>query len=1142
MRKNLLPLSLLFCCFSAPSLAQSTYGSIVGTVKDTSGASVSNADVKVTNTQQNEVREIHTNRSGDYDAPNLLPGRYAVQILTPGFEVFNATNVILEARQTIRVDATLQVGSTQQTVEVNDAEAGVIPTETQTIQETFTPQQLLDLPANIRANGNTSPYQLLQVLPGVQSDNSGNFSVQGSIPSMTQYSVDGVSTEDVTGNSPLTSAFPSSESIAEIKVQGVGGNAEYGQPGDITTISKSGTNQFHGDLFWYAQNSALNALNFGEQTKPRMVANDFGVTAGGPVVIPHLYNGKDKTFFFGTYEGFRLPQAVTIQNEVPTALMRSGDFSQEGVTIVNPSTGAPFPNGVIPASQISSVSLGFLKLFPLPNIAPLNVSHAANYIVNRNDNYSSDQYDLRIDQYINGKQSAFVRWTSKNVNQLSPQQLLVPTESTPENVKLLTIAHNYAILPVLYNEARFGFTLDDRSQSLPFNGATFTNSLGLQGIGPRFPFNGLPEVDFSGNFTSLQTDRGNSVTNADTWEFTDNLTWNRGRHTFKYGIDFRRIHAITPLGFLGGDNYGQYSFDSTFTSSPLYPGSGSPIADFLLGLPTTTAVDNVEHDNYGLTSHWAAFAQDSFKVSRSLTIDYGVRFEYHPGYTDKYGDIGNFDPSVPKSGAVIYPNGAASLLAPEFLQSFDACPAPPVNGAPCTPVLSASQAHLPNSLRTAPKRFMPRFGFAWRPFGGDKTVIRGGFDVYDITVLGSIYYALTGTLQSNTRTYNNVSASGQPIFAFPQTQIGGLGEIAPYGTAYFGTANEIHFKDPYTMQWNFSMDRDLGFQTGLRLSYIGSGTRDLVWSPNLNQSYYSTIPYPDQPLSTRPFPNWGVVNSRVNGANQNYESFQAEVNHRYKSGLTLNAAYTLAHDLADNQGPNPSGFAGENSGGRTMDLYDLKAEYGNVYGVRRNRFIVSGVYDLPFGRGRQFASNANHFVDALFGGWQLSSIFLVQSGPFETPYFSGGDPSGTGSGIIGRPQFPDRVASGNLPNPNRNDWFNLNAYVCPGTPGWVPGTPCTIGDGGPGDLLPIGRFGNSGIGTFVGPGTVNLNAGLGKYFSITERLRIKVEGSFTNVLNHTNLNDPILSIDSPSAGQITSARPADFGGARTGQVGARIEF
>jgi hypothetical protein len=265
-----------------------------------------------------------------------------------------------------------------------------------------------------------------------------------------------------------------------------------------------------------------------------------------------------------------------------------------------------------------------------------------------------------------------------------------------------------------------------------------------------------------------------------------------------------------------------------------------------------------------------------------------------------------------------------------------------------------------------------------------------------------------------------------------------------------------------------------------------------------------------------------------------------EVNHRYKSGLTLNSAYTFAKALADNQGYTPTSYAGENAGGRTMDALDLKHEYGDVYGIRKNRWITSAIYDLPLGRGRQFGTTMNRFADGIIGGWQFSTIFLVQSGPYLTPYFSGGDPSGTGSGVIGRSQAPDIVGNPALGNPTASNWFNAGAYTCPGTPGWQVGTPCLIGN--PGYGAPIGRFGDAGISSLVGPGTVNLNAGLSKSFTITESVKIRVQGSFTNVLNHLNLANPELAIDNSSVGQITSARPADFGGNRTGQVGARIEF
>ena len=1133
-------LTLALCVTSGLRLsAQSTYGTILGTVKDNSGALIPNATVRIINTDENTTRVEKTGATGDYNAQNMLPDHYRVEVTASGFETFSATELLLVARQTLRVDATLQVGQMAQTVTVESSEAGVIATDTQTIQETFDPQQLLNLPANIRANGNTSPYQLLQVLPGVQADDSGNFSVQGGIQSQTQYSLDGISITNVGGNSPLTNAFPSSESIAEIKVQGVGNTAEYGQVGDITTISKSGTNRFHGDLFWYSQNAALDALNYGEQTLPHLVANDFGASGGGPVIIPGLYNGKNKTFFFGTYEGFRFPQATPLQQEVPTQALRNGNFSGEGVTVKDPSTGQPFPNDTIPASRINAAAQKILALYPTPNAGDTSATHAANYIVNKPNPYSSDQYDIRVDQYLTSKQSMFARWTWKDISSLNPQNLLVPSENVLDNYRLFVVSHNYAILPNLLNEARFGFTLNTGGTTLPFNGKQFSQSLGLQGLLGGTPFfNGLPEIDIT-NLTGLTTDRGDSISKNQTYQGVDNLTWNKGKHTFKFGFDYRYIRAVSPLGFFGGDNYGNFNFSGQFTNAPF--------GDFLLGIPATTQLDNVQQDNDGRSSHYNAYAQDSFRVSENLTIEYGLRFEFHPGYTDAYGNIGNFNPNVAKSGAVIYPNGAQSLLAPGFLQSFNACPTlggtagPVVNGAPCTPVLSASQAGLPNSLRTAPVRFMPRFGFAWRPFGDNKTVIRGGFSVYNTEVLGSIYYALTGTLQSATLTYNNSLTNGVPAFQWPNVKTGGSGiTVAPYGSAYFGTANQINYKDPYSEQWNISIDRDLGFQRGLRISYIGMVTRDLVWAPNLNQSYYSTTYYVDQPLSSRPFPNWGVVNTRANGANANYNSAQVELNHRYKSGVTFNTTYTFAKNLADNQGYTADHFADENAGHRTMNALNRRQEYGDVYGTRRNRWITSAIYELPVGRGREIGSTMNRFADAIVGGWQLSSIFLWQSGPYMTPYFSGGDPSGTGSGVVGRDQAPDLAGNPTLSNPNRNNWFNQSAYVCPATPGWQPGQACLIGT--PGNGAPIGRFGNAGISTVEGPGTVNLNAGLAKYFPITERVKIKIEGSFTNVLNHVNLANPVLAIDNSSVGAITSARPSDFGGARTGEVGARIEF
>ncbi|MDQ1472651.1 MAG: hypothetical protein QOJ99_4131 [Bryobacterales bacterium] len=344
------------------------------------------------------------------------------------------------------------------------------------------------------------------------------------------------------------------------------------------------------------------------------------------------------------------------------------------------------------------------------------------------------------------------------------------------------------------------------------------------------------------------------------------------------------------------------------------------------------------------------------------------------------------------------------------------------------------------------------------------------------------------------------------------------------------------------IQWNMSVDRNIGFNTGVRISYIGSHSVNLGWAQNYNQSPYSTTFYAQQPLSSRPFPYWGPeVENRDSGGTAFYHSLQAEANRRFRNGLTFTGAYTLAKNITDTGGPNPTSFGGETGNGRVLDAYNRAGNRGDVYGTRRHRFISTAVYELPVGRGRAYLNSTNRLIDAVAGGWQISSIFLAQSGPYETPYFSGGDPSGTGSGFY-RNQRPDRVANSVPSNQNRDKWVTRSAFVCPGQSVGPNQYKCSTGINPATDLAPIGRFGNSGVGIVQGPGTVNLSLGMSKAFTIHERLSVRVNGSFTNVLNHTNLADPILSLTNANFGKITTAVGTEFGGARTGQVGVRIEF
>jgi hypothetical protein len=438
------------------------------------------------------------------------------------------------------------------------------------------------------------------------------------------------------------------------------------------------------------------------------------------------------------------------------------------------------------------------------------------------------------------------------------------------------------------------------------------------------------------------------------------------------------------------------------------------------------------------------------------------------------------------------------------------------------------------------KQFLPRLGFAYRL--NDKTTIRGNFGVYDMILLGSVFFSLTGTVQSDVRFFNNVGADGKPVFVLPETRTPGSGVRAgAVGTFQFRTANQIDFHPPYMMQWGLSVDRQLSNSMGIRLSYIANRGVQLPWAPDLNQPATSTTFYSQRAATDRPFPNWDLIYSRDAGANSIFNSFQAELNRRYSSGLTFSTSYTLAKHLADNAGPNPGSYAGETGGGRVTNSLDRRGDRGDVYATRRHRSVTTLVYDLPFGAGRKFMSKTNAVVDALLGGWSLSSILTLQSGPYLTPVMSGGDPSGTNAPNRGT-QRPERIADGTLSNPTADLWLDRNAFVCPGRTTGANQFNCSVGVVPGRDPAPTGRFGNSGVGFILGPGTFVWNAGAGKRFALSERLIMKLAGSFTNVTNRVNLGDPQLNITNNSFGRITSARGSDFGGGRTGQVSLRLEF
>jgi hypothetical protein len=1159
--------------------AQSVLGSISGTVRDTSGAAIPNAKVALHRVETGTERIVTSGATGEYEAINVDAGTYSITVSANGFASTTGEGVKLIARQQLRYDATLRVSATSENVVVNASSVGVIDTDNAQISAALTPQAVLDLPANYRGAGSTSPVNVIQTLPGVQPDTapypptpsthpqpSLKFSIQGGLPSQTEVTVDGISAQNQTNNNIQGDAFPSASSIAEIRVDGVNNNAEYGQPGEITTITKSGTNQVHGAAYEYLQNQFLDATPFGTDAanKPHKVANDYGGNVGGPVVIPRLYNGRNRTFFFGAYEGLQYPQSNVLQAKVPTTLMKQGNFSQEVSTpLTNPFNGGTYANNIVP---INPSSAPFLALYPDPSPQFANESlqqaiatTGYNYLSLRRDDISSNQFDVRGDQTFSQRSSVFGRYTWKNVKQLQPADLALPYSSAYAQYRILASTFTYAFTPQLANEFRFGFTLERDGNANPFNGAAFTTSTGLNGITPAF-FNGIPHLGFNQVY-SIGSRLGFEERSR-LFQYVDNLTWLRGQHTIRFGADIRHLIAHTEAGgSTPSINYGNFYYSSGAGSTA----TGQEFADFLVGVPYQSASDTISQDNNGTTNAYAFYAQDNWKATSNLTLSFGVRYEFHPALAGSNGLTGNFDPSVPLSGRLIYQTGYANTLSVPELANVNACETAgvnnpyannaPQNGAPCTPVVTNSSLGLPGGLRHAPNlRFMPRFGFAYRVFGDDKTSLRGGVGYYNITTTGALFYAITQTLQSNYQTFTNSYTPSGPAFSFPNTTPNG-GVFSPsYGSVYFYSAIDINWHDPYSLQSDLSIDHDFGHNTAARISYVGMHTWHLVWQPNFNQLPKSTTTVATaQPRTAFPFPNFYAITDRATAGQADYHSLQVEISHRLTNGLSFDSAYTWAKNLSDNQGSNGSfsgsSFVDEQGGYNPTDSFDRHLDYGNVSGTRRNRWLSTAIYELPFGRGKRFGSGMNRWADLAAGGWQLSNILLYQSGTYLTAILPGYDidPSGTGSGpLFYASMRPDRVANGNTSHHNRNQWFNPNAFACPGQTGYaslapspVTGvTPCTVGVGS----APIGRFGTESVGDLEGPHTASLSTGLSKIFAITEGVHLRAEATFTNVLNHTNLADPATDISQSNFGQITQSRGSDFGGNRTGQLSMSLEF
>ena len=1158
----LLLFGVLFLMSGSGAIAQSTFGSIRGSSQDASGAAIPGVQITLHNVDENTDRTVKTDAAGNYSLENVLAGKYSLRAQHDSFADTVISGITLAARQDLRYTLAMKIAAQSTTVEVTSS-ANQINTENGVLGDSKGTAEIGQLPLNFRAS-TTSPLASLETSPNVQTDSSGNIAIGGATSNMVGFSVDGISTTNVFNSAAGTNPYPSPEGIAELKVTAFNNNAEFSQVGDVTFTSKGGTNQYHGSLFEYLQNAALDARVFNFAEKAPKQFNTFGGSIGGPVVIPHLYNGHDKTFFFFDYEGNRRRTSQAEQYTVPSVQDRMGNLSDlsstfpilnpgaagsptnpAGLPVVNPNcpvgmpclvnpatgtlaTGQPFANNQI-NTALNPFAISLLtNYYPMPNLAA--AVGTVNYQTLVPIPSTTDGFDARIDQVINSKQQVYARFNRKNLN-VNVVNPLLPNDDDTEHDRSFLISHNYVISARLLNEFRYGFTDTILSPNFPIEGAAALQGLNVQVNGNQgvnvsnHPTDeGFPSIVFSDgtNFTPIGRDHV-GPTLSTTKQIADNVTYSRGRHTIRAGVDFRWVRFAVPEIETPSDDYGLFTFNqNTFT--------GSSFGDLLLGLPNTTyfAVTGPRDDAGGTQT--GIYGQDQWQINSRLTLSFGLRWELLPPFVDKNGIQANFDPNYSGPGA----DGQGAVLvnnillhglgpAPAFLASFNACGLagvnPNYNAATCTPVVTNGQDNLPAGLRqTYLRNFDPRVSLAYRPFPDNKTVVRAGFGIFTVTALGQLQNNNESNPQAAVNTWQN-NSNGSPLFSLPQVTPAGAG--LQFGGGELEQATDPHYRDAQTAQWNVTIERELTSNTSLRASYVGMNSYRLNVSENLNQTRPSTMPYN---FANAPFQNWGVIFSTDNLGGQNYQGLELEATHRMSRGLSYAANYAWSHNISDAQGDAPTAFQGETRYGLAdLNRFDISANRGNVVGTRRQRLLVTGTYELPFGKGRQWLATSP-VVGGILGGWNVNTITVLETGPYLTPTDSvsndqtNTDPAGDGSVVR-----PDRVGNPIPADRSPSNYFNFNAFAH---------TPTNAG-----------RVGNAGVGILEAPGTIAVSAGLAKLIAVRESWRLRFESTFTNVLNHTNYAPPPTNISNQASfGVLTAAQTAENAGNRTGQLALRLEF
>lgn len=1059
-----LRLAVVFA-FPVAVFAQAT-GSAGGLVQDASGAVVPGAQVRALNDLTGLAWTTESGSAGRFQFPRLPVGSYRVEIAKQGFRTFVSESFRLDADQSREIVATLEVGSTAESVQVTGAVAQV-ETVAATIREVVDEKRITELPLNGR-----NPLQLVLLVPGAVTapgasslNRNDGIAVNGGRGTATNYLLDGGDNNDPQHN--VGAVLPNPDALEEFSVLTNNFSAEYGRNSGavVNAVTKSGTNSLHGSLWEFLRNDALDARAFFGLSKSKLRRNQFGGAAGGPIV-------RNRAFFFGSYEGVRQRTGTTRSNlVVPTAEERAGNFANAAQKPRDPLTNQPFSAAVIPAARFDPASVKFMDLLKVPHPnAPGN-----RHIYNPPQSTDSSQYLGRIDYALTATQRLSGRIFETTAQDFDTAGLPVLTSEVAFDSWNLAGQHTWTASPslVLVSQYTWNRSQIDRGP-LPVGDG---KGVSYQDMGVQAERGGLDALGkelvphYRGTvngYWNLAQDNLVLI-NRPTHQFLENLAWSPGAHVVKLGGEYRwsKSDRVTANGIDP-----QFTFNGQF--------AGNSFADFLIGRPLRFTQGSVRINQIRAQT-FSLYVQDDWKVHPRVTVNLGVRYEPQFPFTSAVDELTLFRPGQQSS---VFPSAPAGLLY-------------------------AGDAGVPRGgTRSDLNNFAPRIGFAWSPFAGGRTSVRGAYGIfYDVPRFHEVSHFVNSPPYSLQITVNQPQSFSRPYAGqanpFPYTPPASTQEKAAYRflrPVTVGLSVDPFFAAPYTQQWNLNLQRELLPGYVATAAYIGTKGTRLPIRRELNPAIFGAGATVGNTNARRIYaPEYASIINYENVINSTYHSLQLTLNKRFSRGFTLLASYNYARSI-DGMSIDVDGFNGQ-------DPLNMAADKALSDFDVRQRLVASFLWEIP--------SPGGGAAKWLLGGWQANGIFIAQAGrPFTVT--SGQDRALSGAGT----QRPDVTGDPRLdPGRSRDElmarYFDVSRFTLPA----------------------LGSYGNAGRNLLIGPGNYNLDFALFKKFAIAERMQVQFRWEMFNTFNHANLNNPRSNISVARPGQIDTTS-----GPRIMQLGLRMTF